>query len=182
MEQIFLVYDIPKEIVAAIMMLYKNTEVKVCSPDRHRLMKKKNGFKLAKERSKRYPAQTITDTDYADDIVHLPNTPAQYKTLLHSLKQAAGGISLHVNADKTEDMGFNRRVGFETSEQVLLLRKLCLIKEKDINAQLAKAWTANDRLSVIWISLTLSGHPSLLSIASGRSSAVHPVSAQSCCM
>ena len=29
---------------------------------------KDNGFKLAKERSRRYPAQTITNADYADDI------------------------------------------------------------------------------------------------------------------
>ena len=28
---------------------------------------KEIGFKLAKERSKRYPAQTITDQDYAND-------------------------------------------------------------------------------------------------------------------
>ena len=30
---------------------------------------KENGFKLTKERSRRYPAQTITDADYADDKV-----------------------------------------------------------------------------------------------------------------
>ena len=29
---------------------------------------KDNGFKLTKERSRRYPAHTITDVDYADDI------------------------------------------------------------------------------------------------------------------
>ena len=29
---------------------------------------KENGFKLSKEKSKRYPAQTITDTYYADNI------------------------------------------------------------------------------------------------------------------
>ena len=34
MEQILLAYGLPKENVAAIMMLYKNTEVKVRSPDR----------------------------------------------------------------------------------------------------------------------------------------------------
>ena len=28
---------------------------------------KDNGFKLTKERRRRYPAQTITDEDYADD-------------------------------------------------------------------------------------------------------------------
>ena len=33
-----------------------------------------------------------------------------------------------------------------------------------------------------WISLTLSCHPSLSSIASGKSSGQHPVSAESCCM
>ena len=47
---------------------------------------KDNGFKLTKERSRRYPAQTIMDVDYADDIALLANTPTQAKTLLHSLK------------------------------------------------------------------------------------------------
>ena len=36
-----------------------------------------NGFKLTRERSRRYPAQTITDADYADDIALLANTPTQ---------------------------------------------------------------------------------------------------------
>ena len=43
---------------------------------------------------------TITNMDYADDIVLLANIPAQVETLLHSLEWAAGGIGLHVNADK----------------------------------------------------------------------------------
>ena len=33
MEQILLAYGVPKETVEAIMILYKNTKVKVCSPD-----------------------------------------------------------------------------------------------------------------------------------------------------
>ena len=53
---------------------------------------KENVFKLAKERSRRYPHQTITDADYADDIELLANTPAQAESLLHSLEQTAGGI------------------------------------------------------------------------------------------
>ena len=32
-EQILLVYSLPKETVTAIMVLYRNTKVKVCSPD-----------------------------------------------------------------------------------------------------------------------------------------------------
>ena len=143
MEQILLTYGIPKETVTAIVMLYKNTKVKVCSPDGNTdyidivagmlqrdtlalylfiicldymlrmsidlIKKQKNSFKLAKERSKRYPAQTITDLDYANDIALLANTPAQAETLLHSLEQVAAGISLYINADKMEYMCFNQR-------------------------------------------------------------------------
>ena len=32
-EQILLVFGLPKETVTAIVMLYKNTKVKICSPD-----------------------------------------------------------------------------------------------------------------------------------------------------
>ena len=35
MEQILLAYSLPKETVAAIIMLYKNTNAKVCSPYGH---------------------------------------------------------------------------------------------------------------------------------------------------
>ena len=51
---------------------------------------KENGFILKKARSRRYPAQTITDADYADDIALLANTPVQAESLLHSLEKAAG--------------------------------------------------------------------------------------------
>ena len=69
---------------------------------------RENGFELTKKRSKRYPAKTITETDYADDLALLPNTPNQAETLLHSLERAAAGIGLHVNAHKTEYMCYNQ--------------------------------------------------------------------------
>ena len=47
---------------------------------------KENGFKLAKEKSRRYPEQTITDTNYTNDTVLLANSSAQAETLLHSLE------------------------------------------------------------------------------------------------
>ena len=40
-----------------------------------------NGFKLAKERSRRYPEQIVMDADYADVIA---NTPAQAETLVRN--------------------------------------------------------------------------------------------------
>ena len=123
------------------MILYRNTKVKVRSPEedtdyfdivagvlqgdtlapylfiicldyalRTSIDKMKdNGFKLTKERSRRYPAQIITDVDYADDTELLTSTPAQAETLLHILKGAAAGLRLHVNEDKTEYMCFNQR-------------------------------------------------------------------------
>ena len=99
---------------------------------------KVNGFKLAKERSRKYPVQTITDADYADDRALLANTPTQAETLLHRLERAAAGVSLHLNAHKTEYMSFNQRniistpTGSfsETSEHVYLPRKQCLINWK----------------------------------------------------
>ena len=75
---------------------------------------KDNGFKLTKERSRRYPAQTIMDMNYADDIALLANALTQAKTLLHCLERAAAGIGLHVNAHKMEYMCFYQRGDIST--------------------------------------------------------------------
>ena len=104
------------------------------------------------------PAQTIMDADDANDIVLLGNTPVQAESLLHSLEQAAGGIGLHVNADKTEYIYFNQRGNISTLKGVplKLVDKFTYLgsnvssTKKDINMRLAKAWTAIDRPSVIW--------------------------------
>ena len=116
---------------------------------------KENGFNLAKERSRRYPART--DANYANDVVLLANTPTQAETLLYSLEWAAASIGLHVIADKTEYMCFNQRGDISTLKggSLNLVDKFNLgssvsSTEKDINTQLAKAWTAINRLSVIW--------------------------------
>ena len=71
------------------------------------VLMKENGFTLEKARSRLYSTQTITDADYADDIALLANTHAQTESLPHILKQATGGIGVHMNADKTEYMSFN---------------------------------------------------------------------------
>ena len=46
------------------------------------------GFYAKKARSRRYPAETITDADFADDRVFLANGSALAESLLHSLKQS----------------------------------------------------------------------------------------------
>ena len=180
MEQVLLAYGLPEETVAAIMILYRNTKVNVRSPDgdtdyfdivagvlqgdtlapylfiicldyvlRTSIDNiRENGFELTKKRSRRYPAKTITDADYADDITLLANTP----------NQAAVGIGLHVNAHKTEFMCFNQKGDISTLDRTSLklvdkftyLGSSVSSTEKDINTWLMKAWTAIDRLLIIW--------------------------------
>ena len=119
---------------------------------------RENGFKLTKKRSRRYPTKTITNANYADDISILANTPNQAETLLHSLEWAAAGIGLHVNAHKTEYMCYNQTGDFSTLDgtSLKLVDKFTYLgsgissTEKDIDTQLTKAWTAIDRLSIIW--------------------------------
>ena len=190
MEQILLAYGLPKETVAAITILYRNTKVKVRSPDgdieyfnivagvlqgdtlapylfiicldymlRTSIDKiRENGFELTKIRSRRYPTKTITDADYADNITILANTPNQAETQLHSLERAAAGIGLHVNAHKTEHMCYNQtgnisilyRPSLKLVDKFTYLGSSVLSTEKDIKTRLTKAWTAIDRLSIIW--------------------------------
>ena len=119
---------------------------------------KENWFKLTKERSRRYPAKTITDADYADDITLLANAPTQGETLLYSLEWAAAGIGPHVNAHKTEYMCFNQTGNIyilngstlKLIDKFTYLGSSVLSTKADINTWVAKAWTAIDRLSVIW--------------------------------
>ena len=85
-------------------------------------------------------------------------TPNQAETLLHSLERAAAGIGLHVNANKTEYMCYNQTGNIATLDgaPLKLVDKFTYLgssvssTEKDIDTRLAKAWTAIDRLSIIW--------------------------------
>ena len=180
----------PKETVAAITILYRNTKVKVRSPDgdveyfdivagvlqgdtlapylfiicldyvlRTSIDKiRKNGFELTKKSSRRYPAKTSTDADYADDIVILANTPDQAETLLHSLERGAAGIGLYVNAHKTEYMCYHQTGAISTLDgtHLKLVNKFTYLGssvasiQKDIDRRLRKVWTAINRLLIIW--------------------------------
>ena len=119
---------------------------------------RENGFELTKKRSRMYPAKTITDADYADNIALLANKPNQAKTLLHSLERAAAGIGIHVNAQKTEYMCYNQTGNISTLDGTSLklvdkftyLRSSVSSTEKDIDTRLTKACTAIYRLSVMW--------------------------------
>ena len=119
---------------------------------------RENRFELTRKRSRRHPAKTINGADYADDIVILVNIPNQTETLLHSLERAAAGIGLRVNAHKTEYMCFNQTGDVSTLDatSLKLVDKFTYLgssvssTERDIDMRLTKAWTAIDKLSIIW--------------------------------
>ena len=52
-------------------------------------------------RSKRYPSETITDSDYADYQVFLANIAAQTKSMRHNAATVATVIVHYMNSNKT---------------------------------------------------------------------------------
>ena len=74
------------------------------------------------------------------------------------MKRAAAGIGLYVNAHKTEYMCYNQTGDISTLDGTPLklvdkftyLRSSFASTEKDIDTRLTKAWTAINRLSIIW--------------------------------
>ena len=145
MEQILLAYGIPKETVAAIMILYRNTKVKIQSPDGDTeyfdiVAGVLQGDTLApylfiicldyvlrtsidkiKEngfeltKKRSWRYPATTITD-ANYAAILANTPDQAETLLHSLERAAASIGLYVNAHKMEYMCSNQTGDISTLE------------------------------------------------------------------
>ena len=129
MEQILLASGLPKETVAAITILYRNTKVKACSPDGDieyfdivagvlqgdtlapylfiicldyvlRILINKIRENSFELTKKRSRRYPAKTITDAEDIAILANTSNQAKTLLHTLEQAAAAIGLHVNAHK----------------------------------------------------------------------------------
>ena len=97
------------------------------------------------------------DTDNTDVIALLANTLNQAKFRLYGLEQAAGGIGLHVNEDKTEYMCFNQGDistlngdSLKSEDKFTYLGSSISSTKCDIKIHLAKSWTTIDRLSTIW--------------------------------
>ena len=118
------------------------------------------GFTLTKQKSRRHPAKTITDADYADDLAVLADYLKDATSLLHSVETTAREIGLYVNADKTEFICLNQ----DTSDGMKSLngKKISQVDdfkylgsyiastEHDIDIRLKKAWGALNGMNVIW--------------------------------
>ena len=120
------------------------------------------GFTLQRARSKRHPAKTLCDTDYADDLALLSNTLEEAQLFLIRLEVAVAQIGLHVNEDKTKYMTFNHHDGFlitlagndlDKVDDFKYLGSWIASSEKDINTRIGQAWSALSKMKVIWKSV-----------------------------
>ena len=105
-------------------------------------------------RSRWYPAETLTDADYTDNVNFLANIISQANSCLHSLEQGIGGIGFHINASKTKFICFKQ----EGAISILCGRLLKFVDkftylgnnisstDSDVSVCLVKAWNAIDRL------------------------------------
>ena len=118
-------------------------------------MIKENSFSLKqkKNRSRRYPAETMRDEDYADDLAPLTNTPA----LLQGLKQAEEATDHYVIVYKTEFMYSKyARANSLNSKPLRLVEHFPYLgsnissTESEVNIRIGKTWTVICRLSIIW--------------------------------
>ena len=113
---------------------------------------------LTKARSRRYPAITITDADYADDLALMADTIADAQSLLHSLEIAAGDVGLYVNAGKTEFISYNQDGSINTLagkdlksvKSFVYLGSNVASTEADVKTRIGKAWGALDGLNDVW--------------------------------
>ena len=119
---------------------------------------KENGLTLTKSRSPRFPNNTLTDADYADDLGLFTNTIGEASALLHSLEHAAQDIGLYVNADKTKHMCVNTQGTMNTINGELVkevndftyLGSQIASTRKDVKCRIGKAWAALTKLTKIW--------------------------------
>ena len=103
-------------------------------------------------KSRRYPAKTITDLDYTDDLALLANTPTLAEFLLPCPQQAAVGIGLHVTSNKLEYMCFKQKGVFSSLKLVdefIYFGSNISSTESVVNIRQANAWSVINRLSII---------------------------------
>ena len=120
------------------------------------------GFKLKRRTSSRTQSVTITDLDFADDIVLLTEEVHQAQQILRSLEEEAKKIGLHLNNRKTEVMAFNHSdqvsittvLGSEvkTVNNFKYLGSWIESSEKDYEVRKALAWSVCNKMNKIWTS------------------------------
>ena len=118
------------------------------------------GFTIQERTCRRNPGTKIVDTDFADDIALLSDTMDSASQLLHVVEGAAIQIGLHINESKTEYMSYNGngdgRILSSNGHKIKLVTDFQYLgswlntTKRDIDVRIAKAWSAHDKLKIIW--------------------------------
>ena len=122
-----------------------------------------NGYQLRPKRSSRYPAEFLTDTDFADDIALISQSLEHAQDLLQSLEQASNGVGLYLNETKTKYMNrclLNNNNPVKTLNGTSLkqvedhkyLGSYISSSDKDFNTRNGMAWSACNDMHKIWSS------------------------------
>ena len=181
MEQILELYGIPDEIIKAIMIMYKNTQPFVRSPDgdieffdiiakvlqgdtlvpylfiivldyvlRNLDQNKNLGFTLREQLSRRYPAEVLTDDDFADDLALLSNKIGNAEKLLKILKTATASVGLYMSTTKTKFIAViaegvitaQNGCDLEQVKDFIYVGSKIISSENDIQVRIGSAWSA----------------------------------------
>ena len=118
------------------------------------------GFTITPRKSRRFPAVTITDLDFADDISLLCNQIQHAQQLLLRVESECIKVGLGLNAKKTEVMTYNipehaplRTVSGDVLKEVVDFKYLgswVESTEGDIKIRKALAWRALNGMGSIW--------------------------------
>lgn len=118
------------------------------------------GFTITPRRSRRHPAEVLTDLDFADDIALLSDTLSQAQDLLTRVESAAATVGLKMNVSKTKFMAYNtnERPTLCTNEGSHLdqvkdfqyLGSWVDESEKDFKIRKALAWKACNKMRTLW--------------------------------
>lgn len=123
------------------------------------------GFTISPARSRRYPAEKITDADFADDLALLTDTLEEAQQMLRTLEEVAKTVGLTMNESKTKYLSVN--LNSEEEDQVLTgvsgvtiervndfvyLGSWIANTEHDFRVRKAKAWASCHQMKKIWTS------------------------------
>ena len=115
-------------------------------------------FTLRKQLSRRYPAEMLTDADFADDLALLSDKIGNADKLLKILETAAASVGLQMNTTKTKFIAVNTEGTITAQndcdlEQVndfnYLVSKI-ISSENDIQVRIGSAWSTLNKLIPIW--------------------------------
>ena len=116
------------------------------------------GFTLRKQLSRRYPAEMLTDADFADDLVLLSDKIGNAEKLLNILETAAASVGLYMNTTKTKFIAVNTEGtiaaqngrDLEQANDFNYLGSKIISSENDIQVRIGSAWSALNKLTPIW--------------------------------